>query len=105
MNHRTNESLLAFLLGAVTGVVAGILLAPDKGSETRRKIRERAGHLHERGEEALGQARDVFASSGLGDAARGKAHDLAEAARHQAGAMKAALNEGRETYRREMEKS
>lgn len=105
MNNRANETLLAFLVGAVTGVMAGILLAPDKGSETRRKIRDGLGHLHERGEEMADQARSAFASSGVGDAARAKAHDLADAARHQAGAVRAAMNEGRDTYRREMEKS
>lgn len=36
---RTN-SLFALLAGAAVGVAAGILLAPDKGSETRRKLKE-----------------------------------------------------------------
>jgi len=29
---------LAFLAGATAGVIAGILLAPDRGSRTRKKI-------------------------------------------------------------------
>lgn len=33
---------LAFLAGAAAGVVAGILLAPDKGSETRKKMSDKA---------------------------------------------------------------
>lgn len=37
-----NESLFALIAGAAIGVAAGVLLAPDKGSETRRKIKEAA---------------------------------------------------------------
>lgn len=33
---------LAFLAGAAAGVIAGILLAPDKGSETRKKMLDKA---------------------------------------------------------------
>lgn len=37
MSKRSN-STLAFLLGAATGVILGILYAPDKGSSTRDKL-------------------------------------------------------------------
>lgn len=33
-----SKVLLGFVAGAAAGVLAGILLAPDKGSETRKKI-------------------------------------------------------------------
>jgi gas vesicle protein len=42
MNNDSVKMLLAFAGGAVAGAVAGILLAPDKGSETRKKIINRA---------------------------------------------------------------
>ncbi len=35
--------LTGFLAGAALGAVAGILLAPDKGSVTRKKISDKAG--------------------------------------------------------------
>jgi len=37
MSKRSN-SALAFLLGAATGAILGILYAPDKGSSTRDKL-------------------------------------------------------------------
>ena len=39
------KTLLGFLAGAAVGALAGILLAPDKGSETRKKISRKSGDL------------------------------------------------------------
>jgi gas vesicle protein len=36
--NRGSSNFLAFLLGAATGAVLGILYAPDKGSNTRDKL-------------------------------------------------------------------
>lgn len=36
------ESIIALLAGTAIGVAVGVLIAPDKGSETRRKIKEAA---------------------------------------------------------------
>ena len=38
----SSKVLLGFVAGAAVGAIAGILLAPDKGSKTRQKISDQA---------------------------------------------------------------
>lgn len=42
MSKTTTNALLGFLAGASLGAVMGILFAPDKGEETRKKIKKSA---------------------------------------------------------------
>jgi len=51
------KTLLGFLAGAAVGALAGILLAPDKGSETRKKISKKTGDL---GDSLKGQFNDFI---------------------------------------------
>ncbi|ESU30034.1 hypothetical protein FLJC2902T_05250 [Flavobacterium limnosediminis JC2902] len=44
MSENTGKTVLALLAGAAIGAGLGILFAPDKGSETRRKIKEGIDH-------------------------------------------------------------
>ena len=37
------DSLLAFVAGAAAGLTLGLLFAPEKGEDTRRKIKETVG--------------------------------------------------------------
>ncbi|HMH21866.1 MAG TPA: YtxH domain-containing protein [Puia sp.] len=41
----SSKLLLGFVVGAAIGGALGILLAPDKGTETRRKIMEKGNDL------------------------------------------------------------
>ncbi len=38
-----SDSLLAFVAGAAAGLTLGLLFAPEKGEDTRRKLKETAG--------------------------------------------------------------
>jgi gas vesicle protein len=91
---RTSDVVLAFVVGAAAGAVTALLLAPDKGSETRRKLRESIGDLAEKGTEAL-----EAAGTGL----RSGIHEISSAAKAQTGAVRAAVEAGK-AYQQEMKK-
>jgi gas vesicle protein len=55
-----SKVLLGFLAGAAAGALAGILLAPDKGSETRRKIAGKADELRESVKNKFNQLGDTL---------------------------------------------
>lgn len=57
------QRLRSFLLGGLTGVLAGILLAPRSGRETRGNIAERAGEARERGRERYFDTRESMRES------------------------------------------
>ena len=43
--HCAGSGVAAFLLGAVIGVAAGLLLAPAKGETTRRRLKRWANEI------------------------------------------------------------
>jgi gas vesicle protein len=55
-----SKVIIGFLVGAVVGGAFGILLAPDKGSETRRKIIEKGNDLGDTISEFGGTVKDRF---------------------------------------------
>ncbi|MGH3089007.1 MAG: YtxH domain-containing protein [Rubrobacteraceae bacterium] len=50
--------LQSFVLGGLTGILAGILLAPRSGRETRGSVMNRAGEARQRGRERYFDARE-----------------------------------------------
>jgi gas vesicle protein len=51
------KGLFAFIGGALAGAAAAILLAPDSGDNTRRKIREKAQQEYEKMKQKVAQAK------------------------------------------------
>ncbi|MFO7670164.1 MAG: YtxH domain-containing protein [Bacteroidales bacterium] len=41
MSKSTTKALLGFLAGAAAGTITGVLFAPDKGTKTRKKIKNK----------------------------------------------------------------
>jgi gas vesicle protein len=86
---------LAFIGGAVAGVVAGLLLAPKSGEETRRDLKRYARRAEE---EVLEKAREARAA--LDETIERGKHFIAE----KAADVEAAVKAGRETVKEKMDK-
>lgn len=70
------DSLLAFVAGAAAGLTLGLLFAPEKGEDTRRKIKETVGDAAD-----SAKARARLARMELNDLKaelKGQAEDLKE---------------------------
>ena len=91
---RAQELAAVFALGAVAGGAAALLLAPEKGEVTRRRLQAGAAQLAKRGEIAAGEIRGA-----VDEAIKGATH----AVRQQAQAVKGALAEGTKAYREELQ--
>lgn len=98
-NHETRCSAqsvaLAFLGGAVAGVVAGLLLAPKSGEETRRDLKGYARRIEEDVLEKAKEARTALDET----IERGKHFVAAKAAD-----VEATVKAGRETMKEKMDK-
>ena len=55
--------ITGFLIGGIVGFVAGILLAPKSGEETRAMIMEHGGEWRDKAEELAAAARERIASA------------------------------------------
>src|SRR5512140_1368252 len=104
---KNTDTALAFLLGAVAGGIVALLFAPDKGEVTRGKIRQGATDLYGKGRDLVdrGQKGLHDKAGAVSDRARERLHEATDGARHQIEAVKGAVAEGKEAYRREMERS
>jgi gas vesicle protein len=59
-SNNTGKVIGAIFLGAAIGGVLGILFAPDKGSDTRKKIRDKSNDLTGSMKEKFGEMVDKF---------------------------------------------
>ena len=96
----SGKILTALFLGAAAGAVAALLYAPDKGSETRRRLAGAAQDLADQaadrwseGKTALRNVRDRVSNGAEElaekannriDSLKGRAEDLADSARSEA---------------------
>lgn len=57
-DHKSNSSIVPFLLGLLCGAVLGVLLAPEKGEVTRKKLKRKTDELKGKLGPAVDDARE-----------------------------------------------
>ena len=60
MKDNTTKIIGALLVGAAVGVAIGMLMAPDKGSETRKKLADDANDMAHNAEEEIKDVIDAI---------------------------------------------
>jgi gas vesicle protein len=76
MGNSNGKLLSAMLMGAAVGAAIGILFAPDKGSETRKKIKTKGNDLTGAVKDKFDRIVDKFRKEV--DAVKDQANDFAE---------------------------
>ena len=117
MSSDRDSSTMSFLLGAAVGGIAALLLAPRSGEETRRRLREEAETLQDRGAAAVKAATEearTLASEttetvkehaeAVEDQLKSTVDDATGTARGQVDAVREATTEAKRAYRKEMER-
>lgn len=87
--------LLSFLLGGMVGAGLALLLAPQSGVETRRRIREFTDDVREKASDYVGQTKEKVMST----VEKGK-----HAVEEKKSAISAAFEAGKEAYEKEVHK-
>lgn len=87
--------LLSFLLGGMVGAGLALLLAPQSGAETRRKIRELTEDVKEKASDYVQQTKEKVTST------IGKGKEIFE---EKKSAITSAFEAGKEAYEREVHK-
>lgn len=104
--YSAGSVFLSFLLGGMVGAGMALLLAPQSGVETRRRIREFADDVKDKANEFAEQAKDT-ATDYYGQAREtvvtsvDKAKQVVE---EQKAAITTAIDAGKEAYAKEVKK-
>ena len=87
--------MIKLLQGILIGIGVGILIAPDKGSETRRKLLNRVNNLKDDGEYYLLEAADQVKSKAktIASSAKSKAKDIVDNVKAKANDLKGDVEE------------
>lgn len=86
----SSKTLLGFIAGAAVGALAGILLAPEKGSDTRQKISSKTSDLAESVKTSFGDFIDQVKSSYA--KTEDAAEDMSSNARSKMNSLKGEVN-------------
>jgi len=107
MSNNSSDTLLAFLLGAATGGIAALLLAPTSGRELREKIGEGAEKTRATAIDTARQAGEKVTAKyeEATERAREVATGAKESAETHGKAVKEAVKEGKAAYDRELAKA
>jgi gas vesicle protein len=104
--YSAGSVFLAFLLGGAVGAGVALLLAPQSGVETRRKIREFTDEVKDKATDYVEQAKDT-ANTYYGQA-RETVVTTVDKAKHvvdeQKSAIVSAIDAGKEAYAKEVHK-
>ena len=94
-------AILGMLVGGVMGAVAGLLLAPASGRETRRRIVDSTADAKDRTLDFIDEGRERMAD--LVDESRTRISDLVQDGREEiseaASGLRGIIDEGKEAYR------
>ena len=87
----TGKVLASVLAGAAAGAILGILFAPDKGTETRRKISEKGSELAGTVKDKVNEYADAISEKfdSAKERLTGEGRDMLNKARDKGNAMKA----------------